>query len=290
MITALILGLALAAGEQDALTAARDLYASAAYEDALAVLNRAGDSGRPEDTRAMSQYRAFCLLALGRTAEAERTIEALIARDPMYRPAANDVSPRVRAAFTDVRRRVLPAIVQQTYAEAKAAFDRKEYDAAAAGFTHALDVMNDPDTAQVPAFADLRTLAGGFRDLAAKAAAPPPPPPPAPVAATPAPAPVVPAAPRVFSAMDPNVVPPLVLKQELPPFPGQLAMERRGSMEVTIDENGAVESAVVKQSVGRNYDNMALKAAQSWRYTPATLDGKPVKFKKVIQVTIKGKS
>ena len=112
MITAFVLGLALLAGEQDALTAARDLYASAAYEDALAVLNRVPESGRPPDeTRAISQYRVFCLLALGRTSEAERAIEALVARDPTYRPAANDVSPRVRAAFTDVRRRVLPVAV-----------------------------------------------------------------------------------------------------------------------------------------------------------------------------------
>src|SRR5262245_58017059 len=152
MITALVLGVALLAADQDPLAAARDLYASAAYEDALAALNRVTESGRPpEETRAISQYRAFCLLALGRTAEAERAIENLIARDPMYHPAANDVSPRVRAAFTDVRRRVLPTIIQQHYAEAKAAFDRKEYESAAKGFSHVLEVMNDPDAAQIVA-------------------------------------------------------------------------------------------------------------------------------------------
>src|SRR5438128_266259 len=120
MIAALVLGLSLAIGEQDVVTTARDLYASAAYEDALAVLNRAPEASRPpEEARAMSQYRAFCLLALGRTAEAERAIEAMITRDPTYQPPASDASPRVRAAFNDVRRRVLPAIIQQTYAQAK---------------------------------------------------------------------------------------------------------------------------------------------------------------------------
>jgi TonB family protein len=291
MITALLLSLALLAGEQDALSAARDLYASAAYEDALAALNRVSESSRPpEEARAISQYRAFCLLALGRTTEAERAIETLIARDPMYHPTANDVSPRVRAAFTDVRRRVLPAIIQQTYADAKASFDRKDYDAAAAGFAHTLEVMNDPDAAQIvsqPPLADLRTLAGGFRDLALKAAAPPPPPP-APVVVAPPPPPPVPAAPRIYSAADPNVVPPQIVRQELPAFPGQLQMNRQGVIEVTIDENGAVESAVMRQTVGSNYDSMAVKAAQTWRYTPATVDGRPVKFRKSIQVTIKG--
>src|SRR5436309_6531390 len=110
---ALVLALTLMTADQDAINAARDLYASAAYEDALAVLNRVGQATRsPEEARAISQYRAFCLLALGRTSEAERAIEAVISREPTYRPAANDASPRMRAAFTDVRRRMLPAIIQ----------------------------------------------------------------------------------------------------------------------------------------------------------------------------------
>src|SRR6478735_7848374 len=112
--------------EQDSVAAARDLYASAAYEDALAVLNRIPGNGRVDDTRAVEQYRAFCLLALGRAAEAEHAIESLVSADPMYRPAS-DLSPRVRAAFTDVRRRVPPTIIQQKYTQAKAAYDKKEF-------------------------------------------------------------------------------------------------------------------------------------------------------------------
>src|SRR2546425_7065430 len=106
---ALAFTLLAATADQDALSAARDLYASAAYEDALAVLSRLPEACRPADeARAISQYRAFCLLALGRSVEAERAIETIISRDPTFRPLANDVSPRVRAAFTDVRRRILP--------------------------------------------------------------------------------------------------------------------------------------------------------------------------------------
>src|SRR5262245_62714111 len=107
MIAALALALTLTAADQEALNAARDLYASAAYEDALAVLNRMPDTTRtPDEARTLSQYRAFCLLALGRNAEAERAIENLIQVDPTYQPPAGDMSPRVRTAFTDVRRRV----------------------------------------------------------------------------------------------------------------------------------------------------------------------------------------
>src|SRR5437764_11715077 len=101
LLTALV---AAAPADQDSIAAARDLYASAAYEDALAILNRLPDSGRPvEEARAIQQYRAFCLLALGRNGEAERAIETVVAAEPMYRPAA-DVSPRVRTAFSDVRK------------------------------------------------------------------------------------------------------------------------------------------------------------------------------------------
>ena len=53
---------------QDSFAAARDLYASAAYDDALMVLNRLDISGRPPaDRLQVNQYRAFCLLALRRT-------------------------------------------------------------------------------------------------------------------------------------------------------------------------------------------------------------------------------
>src|SRR5947209_6802322 len=166
---------------QDSLAAARDLYASAAYEDALVVLNRLRNTDHSaDDGRAIEQYRAFCLLALGRADEAERAIEAVVAAQPSYRPSEAEVSPRLRAMFTDVRRRTLPTIIQDRYAQAKATFDRKEYAAAAQAFKQVLDMIADPDVGAAggqPPLSDLRTLATAFYELSAKAAAPPPPPP-----------------------------------------------------------------------------------------------------------------
>lgn len=274
--------------DQDSVAAARDLYASAAYEDALAVLNRLPGSGRPDETKTIEQYRAFCLLALGRSAEAERAIETVVSADPMYRPSS-DLSPRVRAAFTDVRRRILPTIIQQKYAQAKTAYDRKEYASATAQFAGVLDSMNDPDVAGVldrPPLSDVRMLATGFKDLAASAAAPPP----APVATPPAPAApvaVVPKAPRVYTTTDAAVIPPVVVRQDLPPYPGQILVPRQGMLEVLIDETGAVEVAFMRVSVTSVYDQLAVAAARNWRYRPATLNGTPVKYKKAVQVTVK---
>ena len=294
LVAALVAGHILAAahaGAQDSdLSAARDLYASAAYDDALAVLNRLRASDHPaSQSRAIEQYRAFCLLALGRSADAEQAIEAVVAAEPSFQPGDGDASPRIRLAFTSVRRRMLPSIIQQRYAAAKAAFDRKEFAAAADGFTQVLTALADQDVAsearQAP-LSDLRTLAGGFQELAAKAAAPPPPPPPAPVAAPVSPPPL-PAAPRIYTGGETGVVPPTTVSQALPPFPGQIVIPRTGKLDVVIDESGAVESAIMSGSVTPNYDVMVLAATKTWRYKPATLNGVPVKFRKTVQISVK---
>ena len=119
-----------AARAADELATARDLYASAAYEEALAALNRARAAGvPPADAFAVEQYRAFCLLALGRGPEAQIGDRGAGRGHPLYQPSSSDVSPRVRTAFSEVRRRLLPTIIPQQYAKAKAAFDRKDYAA-----------------------------------------------------------------------------------------------------------------------------------------------------------------
>jgi tetratricopeptide (TPR) repeat protein len=287
---ALLIMTATMRAEQDSIAAARDLYASAAYEDALAVLNKLPAAGRPaEEAKAIEQYRAFCLLALGRTAEAEHAIETVVAAEPTYRPA-NDLSPRVRNAFSDVRRRVLPSIIQQKYSQAKAAFDRKEFAAASAGFAQVLETMNDPDVATVagqPPLSDLRTLAVGFKDLATSAATPPPLPAAAPPAAPVVEPPAAPKAARIYSASDPEVIPPGVLRQELPGYPGQVTLPRQGLIEVVIDEAGMVESAFMRIGVSNTYDGLAISAARNWRFRPAMLNGVPVKYRKAVQITIK---
>ena len=85
------LGLSLAApasAQEGPLAAARDLYASARYDEALAMLNglRPQESANPANLRSIEQYRSLCLLALGRGAEAEAAIAAVVAADPMYLP------------------------------------------------------------------------------------------------------------------------------------------------------------------------------------------------------------
>src|SRR5215212_575505 len=119
------------AGQREAdnpLAAARDLYASARYDEALAVLNGLQPADRGgADRKSIEQYRSLCLLALGRGSEAESAIAAVVTADPLFVPGEAEASPRVRAAFSDVRQRLLPEIANSKYAAAKAAYDRKEY-------------------------------------------------------------------------------------------------------------------------------------------------------------------
>ena len=75
----------------------RDLYASANYEQALALLDRLKQESpaSPDAAVAIEQYRALCLLALNRRAEAETAIESVYAIDPVFRPREEDTAPWV---------------------------------------------------------------------------------------------------------------------------------------------------------------------------------------------------
>lgn len=279
---------------QESIAVARDLYTAANYDDALLLLSRLDSPGsNPSDRMAINQYRAFCLLALGRAVEAERAIEAVVSTDPLYHPAETDASPRLRTAFATVRQRILPALVQHDYARAKAAFDRQEFAVAAAEFDRVLAVLGDPDmgsAASRPPLSDLRTLASGFRDLSARAL----PPAPAQPAAEPPPAmasaPAVAAVKSIYNGGDAGVVPPVILRQVLPPFQREMFPARDGVLELLINEAGQVEAVAMRLSMNPRYDTQVLAAARGWKYQPATVGGVPVKFRKIINISLKGVS
>jgi TonB family protein len=292
---AALLAVVTAAGAQApvpkaSLAAARTLYASAEYGGALEMLNGlVSDVPLGPERQAIELYRALCLVAVGNSNEANRVIEGMIVMDPLYRPTADDLPPRLRAAFTDARRRLLPGLVQQSYLSAKAAFDKKDYAGAAKGFSQVLAGLGDPDIASVaaqPPLSDLKMLASGFSDLTAKAIAPPPAP--APPAAAPAQDGPVDnkAVARVYSPSDTDVVPPMTVRQAIPPYPGRVLLGGSLVMDIVIDVSGAVESATMASAPNPAYDKLVLGAAKTWQYQPATLNGKPVKYRKRIQLTL----
>jgi TonB family protein len=291
----------------DELARAKDLYLSAAYDEALAVLDRLQGEPAGESTTEVAQYRVFCLLALERRDEAKKAIEAIVNADPFYRPSEAQTSPRIRGVFQDIRRSLLPAVVQRTYADAKAAFDRKEPQAAGQ-FDKVIALLDDPDLQGSPALADLRTVVTAFRDLSKAMASPPPAPAaPPPAAAAPAgsttaagrgdaPAPASSAStPRAGSAPardgDPGVVAPVTVSQVLPRWSPLNGLERTreysGTIEVTIDEQGNVIAAAIRETVNARYDVELLRVARTWKYKPAMKDGAPVRYAKLVEVQLR---
>jgi TonB family protein len=275
---------------KDPVGAARELYASARYDEALAVLNdlKPTESTPVSDRRSIEQYRSLCLLALGRGTEAEGAIAAVVTADPSYLPSETEASPRVRAAFSEVRRRLLPDIATARYTEARAAFDRKDYAGAVKQFRRVLALLDDADMGG--RLGDLRVLASGFVDLSVAASAPPPEPKKEPAAApTPQASDSQSEMNRIYTSDDRNVTPPVVLRQELPRVPTSISRQARGRgvLELIVDEMGRVTSMTIRESVHPMYDSLLLTAAKDWRYQPAALQGKPVRFRKMIQVNIR---
>jgi len=271
------------------IAAARELYAAARYDEALAVLDELGASATtvPAERKAIEQYRSLCLLALGRGEEAEAAIAAVVRVDPFFMPGESDASPRVRTTFADVRQRLLPDLAAARYAEAKQAYDNKAFADAATRFRELITLLDDPQmNGRLP---DMRTLAVGFVELATVAATPPPPkeePEPEPEAP---PAPAVPAEPVVYSSEDGEVTPPVVIRQDVPSVPSAIAglTKDRGVIDITIDEEGRVISLAIRVRIHPVYDTALLHAARDWKYKPARLNGEPVRYRKLLQISVK---
>jgi tetratricopeptide (TPR) repeat protein len=287
---ALLVFSAVTVSGQESVQAAEALYASAAYDEALVVLQRLEQAApTPGELRVINQQRALCLLALGRNAEAERAIAAVVNADPLFRPDATSTSPRVRTAFRDVRTKLLPELVAREYVEARRLYDDEAWPAAAAAFERVLSLATDADLTedQKAALEDKRMLADGFAKLAHAAAAPPPPPAPEPEpeAPAPAPAPVVDYT-AVFDGSSAGIVAPVTLRQDIPRWnhPSLPMPKATGTLDVIISPDGVIERATLTQPITAYYDRQLLEATRNWRYRPATLDGHPVRFRKLIRI------
>ena len=250
----------------------RTLYVAAAYEEALAAMpaNATGVVRRD-----LEQYRALCLLALGREPEAVEAIERIVKDNPTYLPAESDTSPRMRTMFAEVRSKLLPDIARETYAEAKKAFDAKDVDGALSGFKRTIEVIDSLPEGDREALADLRMLVAGFTDL---------------LGARPVPKPDV--VPNLPANLDTAVeyVGPIPIREQLPawapPDPTARMREYIGLLRIDIGEDGQVRNAVMVEATHPLYDAAAVRAAKSWTYKPATRGGKPVSAQKDIKVRL----
>lgn len=291
LVVAILIGaIPRAAAAQETVQTAQALYAAAAYDEALAVLDRLQQQGTATaDPRILNQQRALCLLALGRDQEAELAIAAAVQADPTFRPSEDAVSPRVRSAFRDVRSRLLPSIVQSQYMEARRLYDAQSWKEAEAAFRLVLTLSADPDldAAGAESLSDIKVLAADFAELAEKAAAPPPPPP----APEPDPEPAPPPAPvidydRIYEATEQSVIAPVTIRQQVPRWDHSTVPPPsvEGTLELIIAKDGTVERASLPRPLSPLYDHKLLDSTKFWRYRPAQFNGQPVRFRKVIRI------
>jgi TonB family protein len=276
---AVMSGVGTAAG-QDALARAKTLYADANYEGALKLLESSGGS---LSILEVNQYRAMCLLALGRPADAERAAAAAIEADPFFKPDDADVSPRVVNLFSDVRRRVLPSMIQSRFDEAKRSFSEGNRDRARGEFENVVRLIDDP-VLSGNILTDLKVVAAAFVELVAAST-----PAPSLRAALP-PAPGVAAA-AAIPASRAAVIPAAVVQQTLPSWqPRDPFAQRRelgGTVKVAIDETGKVTAATIERSIHPEYDRVVLIWARRWRYQPATREGVPIPSEKIVVIRVR---
>jgi tetratricopeptide (TPR) repeat protein len=130
----------------------RDLYAAAEYDQALSLL---ADSNEP----AAQQYRALCFLALGRDADAERALEALISSAPEFVVPADEMPPRFVTLFAQQRREIVPGVLKRLFSEARDDYRAKAYDRAVPQFKKIIALSSDDVVSDLDGVADLRLLA-----------------------------------------------------------------------------------------------------------------------------------
>ena len=266
-----LIGLSSSASAQEPLKKATALYDAAAYEDALTVLT-------PVDMPEAQQYKALCLLALGRVQDATGAVEKLVTAQPTFEPSAQDVPPRFVTLVSDTKRKLLPALARRAFNEGRDLFRNGSREDAMTHFNLVMTLTSDASFKQSADAEDLRTLAAGFIDLA-KAAAPPP-----------APAATVAKAPEPVRTPDPpEVVQPIVVKQYIPPVPAEVGTQGGPvmSVRVVINASGKVTEASIQQPSHPLYDRLVLQAAKDWVYQPAKMNGRPVTSEKIVTVQLR---
>jgi hypothetical protein len=203
----------------------------------------------------IDEYRALCLLALDRDAEAEHAVERLVTRHPLHLDGLNEQAPKFTSVYNAVRTRLVPELASKAYHSAIASFEDQDYATADLQFGEALELLH---SVEAPASQrDWELIASEFRVLAALRSAPVDPHPvlesapvpatvsfspvasliqpapvvsfpaaepisPAPVVSFPAAGPAVPAAfapvPRVYDKTDLDVTPPVEIDRTMPPW------------------------------------------------------------------------
>lgn len=155
---------------------------------------------------------------------------------------------------------------------------------------------DEPRMAAPPRRTPRRTRTPDASPAPAAAPAPvaPTPAPEAPAAAAPTPSPMPEFIDRsaeepveVFTAADPSVTPAIIIRPVLPKEPPpDVPPDEVGTIEVTVDEYGDVLHVKLISPANRYRERMLVSAAKTWKFRPAYKDGRPVRYKTRVRLTI----
>jgi hypothetical protein len=88
----------------------------------------------------------------------------------------------------------------------------------------------------------------------------------------------------VYSAAEPDVVPARLTRSQLPHEPSP--NDETGYFDIVVDERGDVEFIKLLSPTRRYQDRMLVAAAKAWKFSPALLNGTPVKYRLQIPIIL----
>jgi TonB family protein len=289
-VVAVLLLTASSNAAEGSLDDAKKLYAAASFENSLATLAQidVAASKSPE----VLEYKALCLLALGRVAEAQSVVDTLVSTAPTFVPADDDGPPRFVAVLNDTRRRLLPEITKRLFKDARDQFQARNQGVAKEQFEQVLRLTDDGVWRETDDAGDLRTLASGFLELLNSAPrigdqSPSRAVDPVPTAAGSSPKVAGP----VVARSKTELRPPVAIEQSMPKWrPTDAVMAQRrftGAVRVRIGKDGHVIDAVIAVATDPDYDKQLLEVARSWRYIPGQRNGEPIEMEKLVTFSLR---
>jgi hypothetical protein len=91
----------------------------------------------------------------------------------------------------------------------------------------------------------------------------------------------------IYSSHDTDVEAPVMVRPVLPTAPpNDVPADQLGTLELLVDERGNVEHVRLVSPFNRHQERMIVSNAKTWKFTPATRGGRPVKYHSRVRLTI----
>ncbi|MGE3707076.1 MAG: energy transducer TonB, partial [Vicinamibacterales bacterium] len=95
----------------------------------------------------------------------------------------------------------------------------------------------------------------------------------------------------VYTVANPEVTPPVEVQRTFPrwspPTRAMALLIQTGLLEIVVDEKGAVQSARMAKTVFPTYDALLVAAARDWKFTPAMREGRPVRYRQLLEIVLR---